>query len=346
VDTSKKKMKRTDRENAALVQAESNLARATEVRTPPTYLILELTLRQEYEAADGNLRGILPGLIQASFSLLPPILATQIRTQNTLLAHYYTMLHTYCEDSKFPSPPPPMAEVIRAWTDDFKPVQREAESIACIASGKAIRTRMEMDDHRNGSTNGSYSRRPSGQSTSRKPSVSPARNLPPSPAIGPKPKIAALPSPSATALLSPTDPSPGPSLTTSISAQPQPSEYHTPMSTTPSMSYVSFSPAAPHTDYFTRDRQPSSTSISSAVTTATTSSVIAAKKKPPPPPPRMPSTQIWVTALYDFSGQSSGDLVFREGDRIRVTKKTQSTDDWWEGELRGTKGAFPANYCE
>lgn len=69
----------------------------------------------------------------------------------------------------------------------------------------------------------------------------------------------------------------------------------------------------------------------------------ALKKKKPPPPPRPVN---FVTALYDFDGQGAGDLVFREGDRIRVIQKTNSTDDWWEGELRGVQGAFPANYVE
>jgi hypothetical protein len=68
------------------------------------------------------------------------------------------------------------------------------------------------------------------------------------------------------------------------------------------------------------------------------------KKRPPPPPPA--ARAAFVTAIYDFDGQGDGDLVFREGDRIRVVRKTQSTDDWWEGELRGVKGAFPANYVE
>jgi SH3 domain len=53
-----------------------------------------------------------------------------------------------------------------------------------------------------------------------------------------------------------------------------------------------------------------------------------------------------VTALYDFGGQGEGDLVFKEGDRIKVIKKTESTDDWWQGELRGVRGSFPANYCQ
>lgn len=71
-----------------------------------------------------------------------------------------------------------------------------------------------------------------------------------------------------------------------------------------------------------------------------------AKKKPPPPPPRPGPGAQYVTALYDFGGQSEGDLAFRERDRIRVVEKTDSTDDWWEGELRGVRGSFPANYVE
>lgn len=68
----------------------------------------------------------------------------------------------------------------------------------------------------------------------------------------------------------------------------------------------------------------------------------ALKKKKPPPPPR----PTFVTALYDFDGQGDDDLKIREGDRIRIVKKTNSTDDWWEGELGGVQGYFPANYVE
>ena len=53
-----------------------------------------------------------------------------------------------------------------------------------------------------------------------------------------------------------------------------------------------------------------------------------------------------MTALYDFQGQSEDDLVFYEGDKIRVIEKTGSSNDWWQGELRGMKGYFPANYVE
>jgi hypothetical protein len=239
------------------------------------------------------------------------------------------MLHNYCTEEKFPSPAPPMDEVIRLWDDEFKPVQREVESIAILAHGKTVRSAMNGNNGTHSGTNG-YSRRPSGTSMSRVASVSPARALPPSPDS--MPKITSLPSPSASSLLSPAAATPS---SESMIRSPSPSSYHTPFS---------FSPAAPNTDYFARDRQPSSTSLASS---SALSSSIALKKKPPPPPPRLPSSQfVFVTALYDFAGQGEGDLVFREGDRIKVLKKTESTDDWWQGELRGVKGSFPANYCQ
>lgn len=248
------------------------------------------------------------------------------------------MLHTYCAEEKFPSPPPPMEEVIATWDADLKPAQREFESIACVAGGKAVRQPMKLEDQKNGTMNGYGARRPSAQSSLRKPSVSPARNLPPSPALDAKPKFASFPSPFASAMLSPSATNPSVTEASTTATSPSSSDYYTP---------IAFSPAAPRVDYFSRDRQPSTTSIQT--TSSKSSAAIAAKKKPPPPPPpsRLPSNQgIWVTALYDFGGQGQGDLVFKEGDRIRVLKKTESTDDWWEGELRGYKGSFPANYCE
>ncbi|KZT52757.1 DUF500-domain-containing protein [Calocera cornea HHB12733] len=51
-------------------------------------------------------------------------------------------------------------------------------------------------------------------------------------------------------------------------------------------------------------------------------------------------------ALYNFEAQQSGDLGFRKGDVIIITKKTTSTDDWWTGSIAGRKGMFPANYIE
>lgn len=99
-----------------------------------------------------------------------------------------------------------------------------------------------------------------------------------------------------------------------------------------------------HDDYFgSRSRLSSTTSPAMSPVIA----AAAAKKKPPPPPPPKKIGSFhgeYVTAMYDFDAHSAGDLSFREGDRIRVVKKTNSSQDWWEGELRGQKGSFPANY--
>ena len=277
-------------------------------------------------------------MVSAAFSLLPHLLASQILIQNSLLGNYYTLLHDFCTSENFPSPPPPMPEIISAWNNDFQPAQREIESLACIAGGKAVRRPMKLEEQANGSAvalvstrNGYPQRRASSQSTQSVHSVAPASLRPPSsPAVSTtsdppspesytRPKISSVPSQTSLSLATPnygsslSSPSPGEVLST-------------------------HAPAGPRADYFTRDRLSSTSSLAS----------IAAKKKPPPPPPkRMPSSQgIWVTALYEFAGQGQGDLSFREGDRIKVVKKTDSTDDWWEGELRGIQGSFPANYCQ
>lgn len=254
--------------------------------------------------------------------------------QNTLLAQYYTVLHDFCEEERFPDPPPPAPQIISTWESDFRPIKQQVETqLACIASGKAVRQPMRIEDPHNSITglnirNGvSAHRRPSAQSNTLRltapasPAVS-ASSGPPSPDPPSRPRISSIPSQNSLSLATPnysssalTSPSPGDPLT-------------------------SHAPAGPRADYFGRDRLPSNSSLAS---------IAAAKKKPPPPPPpkRIPSSQtLWVTALYEFAGEGQGDLVFKEGDRIKVVKKTDSTDDWWEGELRGVQGSFPANYCQ
>ncbi|XP_051881109.1 SH3 domain-containing YSC84-like protein 1 isoform X2 [Pristis pectinata] len=68
--------------------------------------------------------------------------------------------------------------------------------------------------------------------------------------------------------------------------------------------------------------------------------------------PHLPSYQsenpwekpLTVTAIHSFEGQAPGDLSFNAGDKITVTSKTNSRFDWWEGQLQGNVGIFPANY--
>ena len=289
-----------------------------------------LIIVKEYLMADDRLKSSLPPVIAAAFSLLPHLLAAQIMTQNTLLAQYYTLLHDYCKEEAFPDSPPPASQIISAWDDDFRPVKHRIETgIVCVAGGKAVKQPMRMDDQPYGSTTGlnirngiSSHRRPNGHAMKPPPSPSISTSSgPPSPDPNPRPRISSVPSQTSLSLATP--------------------NYGSSAVTSPSFAEPSsHAPAGPRADYFGRDRLPSNSSMAS---------IAAAKKKPPPPPPpkRLPSTQgFFVTAMYDFDGQGQGDLAFREGDRIKIVKKTDSSNDWWEGELRGVQGSFPANYCQ
>ncbi|KAG1716774.1 hypothetical protein ID866_372 [Astraeus odoratus] len=51
-------------------------------------------------------------------------------------------------------------------------------------------------------------------------------------------------------------------------------------------------------------------------------------------------------ALYNFHAVEPGDLTFCKGDVIVVTRKSDSTDDWWTGKVNGKQGIFPANFVE
>ncbi|KAL8827893.1 MAG: hypothetical protein Q9170_006829 [Blastenia crenularia] len=316
VDKGRKNTKRSDKDNAALAKAETELYHSSE----------------DYNAADDQLRTRLPPVITAAFSLLPHLLASQILLQNSLLAQCYTALHEYCEEARFPSPPPAMGEIIASWDRDFRPIQKEIETgFACVSNGKAVRQPMKQADQNQGHSisgmnirNGFAQKRSGSQSSQLKLTASPATSATiksPSPDPNIRSRISSIPSQTSLSLATP-------NYSSSNGASPSPGDLSN-----------SYAPAGPRADYFSRDRQPSSSSMAS---------IVAGKKRPPPPPPkRLPSTQgMWVTALYEFAGQGEGDLVFKEGDRIRVLKKTDSTDDWWEGELKGVQGSFPANYCQ
>ena len=104
------------------------------------------TCHQEFEIADHHLRETLPPIIQATFSLVPPLLAPHIVIQNRLLGLYYTVLHGYCEENDFPSPAPPMDDVIAAWAQAFEPGKRNVESISIIARGRGIREPLNLSN--------------------------------------------------------------------------------------------------------------------------------------------------------------------------------------------------------
>jgi len=346
VESVEKKQKRTDRDNTALAKHNIDLSKAEAVRALPFRRehVQKLTSSQAYHAADDELKSTLPGMTNAAYALLPPLLNAQIMIQNTLLGQLYTTLHNYSQDHGFPSPPPETEEVVAVFESDFTHLRLEAEQgIRMLAHGKAIHLPMDLNqggksysglgirNHANGAI---QARRGNSNTLMHsKPAAimpSPSVSKPPSIDGTSKPQIssngswsrhgAMLSSQSASTISNPSPPA-------SITSNSQ-SDY--------------FAPAS-HSSQL-RPRQPSTTSLTSTVS----ASSIAGKKKPPPPPPkRLMSQQYeYVTALYDFNGENAGDLSFKEGDRIKVIKKTGSDVDWWDGELRGAKGSFPANYCK
>ncbi|KAI1803690.1 hypothetical protein F4811DRAFT_571851 [Daldinia bambusicola] len=321
VNKLQRKAARTPKEDAALAKAEAEVARTAE----------------EFEVADSHLRETLPPLVSATFSIIPPLIAGVVVIQNRLLGLYYTTLHNYCQEYDFPSPPPPMESVISMWSAAYEPVKRETESITCIATGKAVRQPMKLPDD---PSNNGFHRTPSGLIGSSSPAPPPS---------GPRPKRI----PSSTSIASSqesTAPQPKPKPSFTIGNHLTPTDFTTAsrlgQGHTPAISPGS---TQPRTDYFGRPSTASTTTSNASFNTAVSAASIAVKKKPPPPPPPKKigaNKPEFVIAQYDFAGQSGGDLSFREGDRIKIIKKTGTDQDWWMGELDGVRGSFPANYCK
>ncbi|KAL2150073.1 hypothetical protein VTH82DRAFT_7749 [Thermothelomyces myriococcoides] len=331
---------RSTKDETALAKADAEVARAAD----------------EFGIADQHLRETLPPIIHAAFSLVTPLLSNLVMIQNRLLGLYYTTLHTYCEEFGFPSPPPPMDDVITTWNGAFSPARDEIESISFIARGKSARPQ----HHHQHSYQRQGKQKPMGVGDGNQRSatglISSQRKYKP-PALSPSPSA------SSSALNRPrSDYSNATDFTTAtmlggavVSRTAAPNGGVTPSQTSlrqglSSSSSSSF-PSSHHQHHHHQQEQQQQAVVAAAAAAATTATSLAGKKKPPPPPPPPKRTATnkpdeWVIAVYNFTGQGGGDLSFREGDRIRVLKRTETNQDWWVGELHGVKGNFPANYCK
>lgn len=337
-----------------------------------------------YQTADDHVKENFPGVTDAIYSLMPYLVTTTIMLQTTLVGQLYTVLDAYTRQQRMPNPAPSDAEVIAAWEHEFTALRKELESgLKTISNGKAVHMSMTLPEKTSSSGFGRVFGRkpPPPPPPSAQPSRSPRASISSRPSISPRPSLQLTegeevappkpPRPNASLGSAPIVPlgkpraisygyeqPPPPYEQKSAALTPHwqsrrpswgdqqssggaspPSRYATPNNGSP---MVSPTPITSQ-DYFQARRTSTASSIASSA------AAIGAKKKPPPPVPvkRIPSSPVlFVTALYDFEGQSAGDLPFREGDRIRVVKKTDSTDDWWTGELRGVTGSFPANYVE
>lgn len=414
VDHAKQKGPKNAKDEGTLARHETDMSGALNVSLPSVRDCTPLIDCQLYQSADDQIRKTMPAVIDAIQVLIPILLKEQIMLQAALVGQLYTVLHNYCQQFRFPSPAPPMEQVIATWERQFTPMRQELEgSFKILAGGKAIHQPMSGPEKSSSITGlGIRSRLPGTRSPSQQsvpqmrrtssstvdadeetPPPKPARpgaltdnsggtlRIPSSMSIQsvqsfhsvaeddelppPKPpRPGGSPSPGFGPIRPAGSPSPGfgpmtnkPANASSLSLAR--SSYGTPMpglSPTASSAALEIAEARRRSsastplstmensngrpsDYFTQQRNVSTSSIASS---------IASKKKPPPPPVkrRVTGQDTIVTALYDFAGQSDGDLAFREGDRIKVVKKTDSTDDWWTGELHGVTGSFPANYVQ
>jgi len=51
-------------------------------------------------------------------------------------------------------------------------------------------------------------------------------------------------------------------------------------------------------------------------------------------------------ALFTFDADQDGDLGFKKGNIITITKRTDNAEDWWTGRIGDRVGIFPSNYVE
>lgn len=327
-----KKDTRSERENQALAKHEVDLERSTHA----------------YQLADEHLRDRLPRLNAATFSILPHLLTNQIVLQNNLIGNLYTVLHQYSHEQGYPDPPPEPEEVIPLWESSFTPLRMEMESsLGLLKTGKAVHLPMRLPDKGDTLTGlGIRNKVLPGRRVSSDVCVPTLGGRPtrptttlssPSEDAAPPVSLSSKPSYSSLSASKPRIQASGSSLT------PGGDMYGRRASSTSQASSYSNGTNG-HSDYFSKI--PSNNSATSLP--GYSPNPAAGKKKPPPPPPKKIGSfqSEYVTAMYDFDSHTSGDLSFREGDRIRVVKKTDSSQDWWEGEVHGKKGSFPANYCK
>ncbi|CAO3645471.1 unnamed protein product [Cunninghamella blakesleeana] len=65
-----------------------------------------------------------------------------------------------------------------------------------------------------------------------------------------------------------------------------------------------------------------------------------------PQPKAISDGKIRARALFNFNAEQDGDLPFKKGDVLIITKKSDTQQDWWTGELNSRTGIFPANFVE
>ena len=303
--------------------------------------------------------GLLPQIMDSISSFFQPIMETMFAIQTDLYQHLYASMHEFVTAQGLLD----TDTIVDDCVAKYEPIRQHAESeIRSLREGKVARTPMGesgkpgMFSRKSSSSlsatrtstaggktpplPGSWDRRPSNSSLSSGKTPPP----PPPPSLAPPSYDSLRPLSNSSLPTPPTlDSLRRPSNSIVKASPPPPPTAPSPLlAPTPTSRQNSYSGASSRAS-----RTPSPSSINGD-SSSLSMAAAAAKKKPPPPPPKpkaiSPKPE-FVVAKYDFAGESEGDLAFRTGDRIRVVRKTESLEDWWEGELNGVKGSFPRNYC-
>ena len=61
---------------------------------------------------------------------------------------------------------------------------------------------------------------------------------------------------------------------------------------------------------------------------------------PPPPAPDVGQCEV----MYGYTAQQDDELTISPGDKVNIIEKYD--EDWWQGELNGQVGIFPASYVQ
>ena len=259
---------------------------------------------------DEKMKGMIPLILDAISAFFAPMLNNMYCIQADLFQHLYASVYEYATSQGLTN----TENIVDECNSIYEPIRERAETeIRSLREGKIARTPFG-----DAGKPGLFGRKSSSSiSTTSRTSVS-------------KPSSSALPPP----------PPPPPPYTQQPEAR-RPSGNLTKPPPPPAPPLGPTPLLTPGTgSLYGGSRTPSSSSLNS--------DSVKKKKTPPPPPPKpsiSPKPQ-FVVAKYDFAGESQGDLAFRVGDRIKIIKKTESTEDWWEGELNGSRGMFPRNYCD
>ncbi len=97
------------------------------------------------------------------------------------------------------------------------------------------------------------------------------------------------------------------------------------------------------------DRQPNSAGRSRTNTIGDDYSFSDSKpSRPTAPKPKFtpksnggPGGKDQAVALFTFDADQPGDLAFKKGDVITITKRTEIASDWWTGKIGDRTGIFP-----